>query len=79
MIEQEVINFIHGNAILLYAGLTIFSWVVSAMPPPNGSIWYKWLYGVLHMAAGNLAQAGSVLKAASREALLADLNVKPKV
>ncbi len=33
----------------------LFSAIVASMPdPPSESFWYKWIYGALHLFAGNM-------------------------
>lgn len=64
MLEQSVIAFIHSNAILLAGLYYLFSASVSNLPVPTdkSSTFYRWAYGTLHTLAGNLAEAGSILK-----------------
>lgn len=50
--------FAHPTVILkVLAVYWAFSAIVSSMPdPPQGSFWYKWIYGALHAFAGNISK-----------------------
>ena len=63
--ETQILDFV-----LRYWKVLLAIWLVSsaigAMPAPNGgpvtgSWWYKWLYGALHTAAGNVPQVLTAL------------------
>ena len=55
---------ISHQAILGAAGVWVLSAAISNMPEPDttSSKAYRWLYGFLHTAAGNLDKLGSAMK-----------------
>jgi len=62
---ETVLQFLmqHWRLVLL---IWLLSSAIGAMPVPNGgpvtgTWWYKWLYGALHTAAGNLPQVLTTL------------------
>lgn len=66
-------SYIHQHPYTCIGALWLFSNAVLYMPPPapNGSGFYKWLFGVLHALAGaiprvasNLLPAGSMIEKA---------------
>ncbi len=49
--------FGHPKVILeVLVAYWLFSAIVTSMPePPSDAFWYKWLYGTLHIFAGNVS------------------------
>lgn len=72
MLEQQVLNFVHANAILLLVGWYVFAAAVSNLPKPaaQDGRFYFWAYGFLHTLAGNIAQVGEAINARNVQNLM---------
>ncbi len=83
MLEQQVLNFVHANAILLFCAYVIFMAAVSNLPKPmpqDGRL-YFWFYGTMHTLAVNLGQVAEAINARNiqKAALLTETTTGAKL
>lgn len=46
-------NFQFDQILTTYVGISVFSALLQALPPPNGNKWYTFVYRFLHAFAAN--------------------------